>query len=327
MASTEPQGEDVLALLPSEFKSAVEHIRSHLPAELARPKWGIICGSGLSTLSSSLTSRIEIPYSSIPGFSRSSVQGHGNALAFGFVTGGSRQVPVVAALGRFHLYEGHTPQQCVFPVRTMKALGIKALVVTNAAGSLSPTLPIGTIMALHDHLSLPTLSSPLNPLVGPNFPLGPRFPPTSNAYDTELRTAFFRSVASLGEKSLERTAEGTYAFVIGPTYESRAECRMLKTLGADVVGMSTVPEVIAARQCGVRVLALSLVTNVVVTTPYFDAKKAALAGQTGAEKVEKPDDDKEAANHEEVLAIGKERSEEMRTLVCKTILGVTDEEL
>lgn len=154
----------------------------------------------------------------------------------------------------------------------------------------------------------------MNPLVGPNFPLGPRFPATSDAYDPVFRHAFFRAAAELGTTHL--TQSGTYAFVAGPSYESRAECKFLRQAGADCVGMSTVPEVVAARQAGLRVLALSLVTNKVVIKDYFDAKAAVAKGMTAADVQAVVDaDGKEAANHEEVLEAGKMRADDVRRLV------------
>lgn len=311
-----------LSILPREFAEAVQAIKSRLPAELQQPEWGIVCGSGLSTLGSSLLDSVQVPYSSIPGFAHSSVQGHQNSLAFGFIASqdGKRKVPVVAALGRFHLYEGYQPSQCVFPVRVFKCLGAKAVVITNASGGLDPNYNVGDILALKDHLSLATLTA-LNPLVGPSFPLGPRFPPTSDAYDPTLRLAFFKEANKMGLLDLNKSAdqqpikEGVYSYVSGPSYESRAECKALRQLGGDCVGMSTVPEIIAARQCGLRVLAISLITNKVVVSPYFDTF-AALAKDSSLTDVEVlKQDQKEAANHEEVLEVGKQKAEVIRKLV------------
>ncbi|EST07394.1 Nucleoside phosphorylase domain protein [Kalmanozyma brasiliensis GHG001] len=314
-----------LASLPEQFKAAVDAIRAVVPAELASPKWGIICGSGLSGLASSLESAVHVPYTSIPGFSESTVAGHTSSLAFGFLTApsSSTRVPVVAALGRFHTYEGHAAAACVFPTRVMKLLGIQALVVTNAAGGLADRFEVGTIMAIHDHLSLPTLTS-MNPLIGANLDaLGPRFPPLSNAYDLHLRLALFRAAQKLGLSNLLES--GTYAYVMGPSYESRADAGFLKKVGADAVGMSTVPEVIAAAHAGVKVLAISLITNKVVLKPYFDFKTALETEQQGGEKLEDSvkrvlqEDVGEAANHEEVLEAGKMRAEDMRRLVAEVV--------
>ncbi|TKY87571.1 hypothetical protein EX895_003585 [Sporisorium graminicola] len=312
--------------LPAQFKQAVEAIRAAVPAELANPKWGIICGSGLSGLASSLESAVHVPYTSIPGFAESTVEGHKSSLAFGYISSsssGGARVPVVACLGRFHTYEGHTAASCVFPTRVMKLLGISALIVTNAAGGLNDSFEVGTIMAIHDHLSLPTLTS-MNPLIGANLSaLGPRFPPLSNAYDLELRLALYRAAQKLGLS--DSLASGTYAYVLGPSYESRADARFLKTVGADAVGMSTVPEAIAAAHAGLKVLAISLITNKVVLKPYFDFKAALAAEAQGGEKVEAlvqttlNQDSAEAANHEEVLEAGAARAQDMKALVAEII--------
>lgn len=154
----------------------------------------------------------------------------------------------------------------------------------------------------------------MNPLIGPNFPLGPRFPPTSDAYDVPLRLSFFRAAKTLN--LLHLVDSGTYAFVAGPSYESRAECRFLRSAGADCVGMSTVPEIIAARHAGLKVLGISLVTNKVVVTPYFDAKKAVMEEKEGevAVDAQQGKDSKEAASHEEVLKVGRMRADDVRKL-------------
>ncbi|UZJ54607.1 hypothetical protein CBS101457_003927 [Exobasidium rhododendri] len=308
-----PLSNDELAMLPEEFSAAVESIKSRLPAKLKVPVWGIVCGSGLSGLVDHIEERILINYDEITGFANSTVAGHKSSLAFGYLSSGQKRVPIVAALGRFHLYEGHSAQTCVFPVRIMRCLGAEAVVITNAAGGLHPDWDVGTICAMHDHLSLPTLGS-LNPLIGANLPLGPRFPPTSDAYDPLLRFAFFQAAKELQLSHL--TTSGTYTYVSGPSYESRAECKFLRQAGADCVGMSTVAEVIAARQAGLRVLAVSLITNKVVVKDYFDAKEAVEKGQD-IDDVRRilQDDSKEAASHEEVLEVGKMRAEDIRKLV------------
>ncbi|PWY97983.1 inosine guanosine and [Testicularia cyperi] len=320
-----------IAALPAEFGAAVEAIRSQIPAELSRPKWGIICGSGLSGLASSLENVVHVPYTSIPGFAESTVEGHKSSLAFGLLASpdadsaasAAQKVPVVACLGRFHTYEGHTAQACVFPTRVMKLLGVEALVVTNAAGGLNDKYDVGTIVALHDHLSLPTLTS-MNPLIGHNLAaLGPRFPPLSNAYDLKLRLALYRAAQKLGLSSA--LASGTYAYVLGPSYESRADAQFLKTVGADAVGMSTVPEVIAAAHCGLKVLAISLITNKVVLKPYFDFQHALASEPHAAESVEDQiekllqQDNAEAATHDEVLEAGAARADDIRRLVAHVV--------
>lgn len=310
--------------LPVQFKQAVEAIRAAVPAELASPKWGIICGSGLSGLASTLESAVHVPYTSIPGFAESTVQGHTSSLAFGYLsTTPSKRVAVVACLGRFHTYEGHSAATCVFPTRVMKLLGCRALVVTNAAGGLNDTFQVGTIMSIHDHLSLPTLTA-TNPLIGANISaLGPRFPPLSNAYDLELRLALYRAAEKLS--LLDSLASGTYAYVLGPSYESRADANFLKSVGADAVGMSTVPEVIAAAHTGLKTLAISLITNKVVLEPHFDFHSALKAEKQGGEKLELivnrliQSDQAAAANHEEVLQAGANRADDIRRLVAEVI--------
>lgn len=177
-------------------------------------------------------------------------------------------------------------------------------------------------MSIHDHLSLPTLTS-FNPLIGHNLPLGPRFPPLSNAYDLQLRLALYRAAQKLSLSSILRS--GTYAYVLGPSYESRADARFLKTVGADAVGMSTVPEVIAATHAGMRVLAISLVTNAVVLEDYFHFEQALEEEKNGGERVEDKvkkqleGDVAGAANHEEVLEAGKKRAEDLRRLVVEVV--------
>ncbi|SOV09604.1 related to PNP1 - purine-nucleoside phosphorylase [Ustilago sp. UG-2017a] len=327
-----------LSTLPPRFAQAVEAIRSKIPAELAAPKWGIVCGSGLSDLASSLEQAVHVPYSSIPGFAESSVEGHQSWLAFGYITSScsdscassaavpSIRVPVVACLGRFHTYEGHSSNTCVFPTRVFRLLGVTHLIITNAAGGLTDDLSIGTIMAIHDHLSLPTLTS-MNPLIGPNHAsLGPRFPPLSNAYDLNLRLSLYRAAQQLGLSSL--LVSGTYAYVLGPSYESRAEANFLKNAGANAVGMSTVPEVIAAIHMGMKVLAISLITNKVILNPPFSLEKILLdeaksnAIEKAESKIEKiiHQDITQAANHNEVLTVSKLRAQDMRRLVTQVIL-------
>lgn len=168
----------------------------------------------------------------------------------------------------------------------------------------------------------------LNPLIGHNLDLGPRFPPTSDAYDPSLRFAFFKQAHKLGLLDLSKPKEqqdfreGTYGYVSGPTYESRAECRALQALGADCVGMSTIPEVIAARHADLKILALSLITNKVVITPYFDAFAALAGTSTSADASSK--DKEEAANHEEVLEVGKQKAEVIKKIVQGIVLEATD---
>lgn len=214
------------------------------------PDVAIILGTGLGALGREITVETSIDYVEIPGFPLSTVESHSGRLLFG--TLGGKQV--VAMQGRFHRYEGYSLQDVSFPVRVMHALGAKILVVSNACGVMNPLWDKGELMLIADHLNL--LGD--NPLVGPNDDrLGPRFPDMSNAYDAGLR-AIARAVAVESKMILR---EGVYAAVTGPNLETRAEYRMLRSAGADVVGMSTVPEVIVAVHAGMRVLGVSILTD------------------------------------------------------------------
>jgi purine-nucleoside phosphorylase len=214
------------------------------------PQVGVILGSGLGDFAEGLEEKQVLPYAELPHFPRSSVVGHAGRLVLGKVGG----VGVVAMQGRVHAYEGFSPLQVVFPARLLCTLGIRALVVTNAAGGIHPGLHPGDLMAITDHINL----SGWNPLAGPNDErLGRRFPDLSAAYHPGLRDRLFEVARSQGVP-LKR---GVYAILSGPSYETPAEIRALKALGADAVGMSTVPEVIAAVHMGVPVVGLSCITN------------------------------------------------------------------
>lgn len=215
-----------------------------------KPAIGIILGTGLGKLVNVIKVETTIPYEEIPNFPVSTVESHAGKLIMGTVAG----KPVLAMQGRFHFYEGYSMQQIVFPVRVMKMLGVQTLVVSNACGGINPLFAPGTVMVIDDHINL----LPGNPLIGPNdHRIGPRFPDMSQPYD--------RALIELAQKiAIDHKiplARGVYAAMTGPSLETRAEYRMLKTLGADVIGMSTVPEVIAAVHAGLRVLGLSVVTD------------------------------------------------------------------
>lgn len=215
-----------------------------------KPEYGIILGTGLGKLADAIKKEIEIPYEQIPHFPLSTVETHAGKLIFGTLNGKK----VVAMQGRFHFYEGYTMQQIVFPVRVMKLLGVKTLIVSNACGGINPLFAPGTIMCITDHINL--LGD--NPLIGPNDNrIGLRFPDMCEPYSHQLIEKV-RAVAQANKIPLER---GVYAAMSGPSLETRAEYRMLKILGADVIGMSTVPEVIAAVHAGLLVLGLSVVTD------------------------------------------------------------------
>jgi purine-nucleoside phosphorylase len=215
-----------------------------------RPDAAIILGTGLGRLAAEIDVRVAIEYAEIPGFPLSTVESHAGRLLCGTL-GGKR---VVAMQGRFHRYEGYSLQQVTFPVRVLRALGADTLIVSNACGGLNPLWTAGDVMLIADHINLLGDS----PLVGPNDDrLGPRFPDLSQAYDGELR-ALACDVASRAGITLR---EGVYVAVPGPNLETRAEYRFLRGIGADVVGMSTVPEVLVAVHAGMRVLGLSIVTD------------------------------------------------------------------
>jgi len=214
-----------------------------------RPRVGVVLGSGLGGFADELASVTRLPYAEIPEMPRSLVVGHAGNLCLGRVSG----VPVACLQGRAHVYEGHTQSRAVFGVRVLAELGCRTVLLTNAAGGIHPSFLPGDLMLITDHLNL----MGDNPLCGPNFGAGPRFPDLSHAYDAALQ-GFARQAASASGVTLR---EGIYAAMLGPSYETPAEIRMLRTLGADAVGMSTVPEVIALRQRGVKVGAISCITN------------------------------------------------------------------
>lgn len=214
-----------------------------------KPTVAIVLGSGLGFLGDEIADAVRIPYARIPGFPQPTVQGHAGELVAGTLEG--RQV--IAQSGRFHLYEGHEAAVAALPVRVFGTLGVTTLIVTNAAGGIRRTFRPGALMLIADHLNL----SGRNPLVGPVVDGEERFPDMSDPYDVELRS-LARRVAAEERIPLE---EGTYAALLGPSYESKAEIEMLKRFGADAVGMSTAVEVIVARARGIRCLGISTVTN------------------------------------------------------------------
>ncbi len=258
-------------------QTAVRAIREGGRAE---PRIGMILGSGMGALAGEAEDARRIPYASIPGFQPVGVHGHAGELVLGNVA--ERDVAILA--GRYHAYEGHRFDQLVFPTRVLAALGVRTLVVTNAAGGIREDLVPGRIMAISDHLNL----MGNNPLIGPNdAEMGPRFPDLSDAYSRDLRERAFEAARKAGIT----LASGVYAAGLGPSYETPAEIRMLRVLGADAVGMSTVPEVIAANHAGLKILAFSLITN----------RAAGLAGQS--------------LSHDEVLTTGRMASGELVRLL------------
>ncbi|MCI0492553.1 MAG: purine-nucleoside phosphorylase [Planctomycetes bacterium] len=237
----------------------MQHVASQIEeaAQFVRGQWsgvpraGIVLGSGLGAVADEIDVGAAIDYGEIPHFSRSAAIGHPGRLLCGWLRG----VPVLAMQGRFHCYEGYTAEQAAFPVRVMKALGIELLIVSNAAGGLNPNFAVGDIMVIDDHINLVNR----NPLVGVNDDRpGSRFPDRSAPYDRQLGD---HSLAIARRENFV-CHRGVYVAMLGPTYETRAEVRMLRYFGGDAVGMSTVPEVIVAAQAGLRVLGLSTITNV-----------------------------------------------------------------
>ncbi len=264
-----------------DFKEAAAAIQQRTAV---RPRVGMILGSGLNPLAEAVSDATVIPYTEIPHFPVSTVQGHAGRLVIGYLEG----QPVLVMQGRSHYYEGYSMAQVTFPVRVMQALGVEILIVTNAAGGLNMTYAPGDVMIIRDHISLVGMAG-LNPLRGPNLDeLGPRFPSMNNAYDPQLR-ALTRSIAL---KEGIPTHEGVYICLAGPNFETQADIRFLRLIGADAVGMSTVPEVIVARHGGTRVLGLSGISN-------------RLQAEEGAPE----------PTHEEVLEAGRLLVPRMETLI------------
>lgn len=226
---------------------AADAIRPHLTET---PRLGLILGTGLGRLAEAIEPDAVLPYGDLPHFPLSTVESHEGRLLVGRLEG----VPVVAMQGRFHLYEGYSAQEITFPVRVMAALGVEALLISNAAGGMNPHFRRGDLMLLTDHINL--LGA--NPLIGANVEeWGPRFPDMSEVYDPELRAAAEEAALARGV----RLQQGVYVAVAGPNLETRAEYRFLRAIGADAVGMSTIPEAIVARHQGLRVMAVSVITD------------------------------------------------------------------
>jgi len=250
------------------------------------PRVGLILGSGLNALAEAVENATAIPYAEIPHFPATSILGHIGRLILGTFAGQS----VVCMQGRAHYYEGVSMPQLTLPVRVMRLLGAEILIVTNAAGGINRSYRVGDLMLITDHIGLVNMTG-LNPLRGPNLDaFGPRFPDMTRAYDPQLRALALR-VARDEHIVLQ---QGIYAGVAGPSFETPAELRFLQTLGADAVGMSTVPEVTVARHAGMRVLGLSGISNVAILDPSVEAE----------------------ASHEEVLRAGRELGPKLMTLLA-----------
>ncbi|XP_068458369.1 purine nucleoside phosphorylase 6 [Clinocottus analis] len=259
-----------------------------------RPKVAIICGSGLGGLADLLGDKQVFKYEEIPHFPTSTVPGHAGQLVFGTLQGRE----CVCMQGRFHFYEGYDIHTVTYPVRVFSLLGVETVIVTNAAGGLNGSYNVGDVMLIKDHINMPGFAGQ-NPLSGHNDNrFGDRFPCMSDAYDRKLMALAKQTAEEQGCGSFLQ--EGVYCMLAGPSYETIAECRLLQMLGADAVGMSTVPEVVVARHCGLRVLGLSLITNKVVTD--YDSP--------------------EKANHEEVLETTQRRTQDLQRLVSHLVTKI-----
>lgn len=275
-----------------KISEAAEYIRSRSGLQ---PKIAVVLGSGLGAFADILEDATVIPYDEIPNFARSTVEGHAGKL----VIGKSRGVPIIVQQGRFHFYEGYDMEQVMLPVRAFSLLGVETVILTNAAGSIRTSVSPGTLMLIRDHINL----MGVNPLRGPNDErIGPRFPDMTSVYDRELQTLVYglaQEMAAERDGDSERFLwRGVYCALSGPTYETPSEIRMLRILGADAVGMSTVPEAIAARHRGMRVLGISCISNVA-------------AGMTDA-----------PINHEEVMEMGIKVSGLFQELLQRTIVRI-----
>lgn len=265
-------------------ETALQYIRTKTES---RPEIGIVCGSGLGGIGDLVVDPVKIPYGDIPGFHSSSVQGHAGQLVIGKING----VEVVLMQGRVHGYEGIPFSDCAFPIRVMKLMGVDKCIITNAAGGLNANFKLGDFMILRDHLPV-AMWACNNPLVGPNEDkFGPRFPAMSDAYDRELAKLARDTAKEIGQE--DTTQQGCYVMMPGPTYETIAELKMFRLCGGDAVGMSTAPEVVVARQAGIRCLGISMITNICVLD--YDSN--------------------ETANHAEVIEIANKRAKDMEALV------------
>lgn len=232
------------------------------------PKTAIILGTGLGKLAEEITDKYEISYQDIPNFPVSTVEGHSGKLIFGKL--GDKDI--MAMQGRFHFYEGYSMKEVTFPIRVMKELGIRTLFVSNAAGGMNPDFEIGDLMIITDHINF----FPEHPLRGKNIPYGPRFPDMSEAYSKEL----IQKADKIAEEKGIKVQHGIYIGTQGPTFETPAEYKMFHILGADAVGMSTVPEVIVAKHCGINVFGVSVITDLgvegkIVEVSHEEVQKAA----------------------------------------------------
>lgn len=248
--------------------------------------------SFIGDLADTLENKLEFSYASIPHFPVTTVEGHAGKMVFGYIG----NVPIVCMKGRFHYYEGHTLWKTVMPVRVMKLIGVTHIIITNSAGGLNENFNVGDVMLIKDHFNQMGLSG-WNPLRGPNDErLGIRFPPMHDAYDRDLLDNCFK-IANQIDGLAGRVHKGVYTSVCGPTYETVGEIRLLKMVGVDAVGMSTIPEVIAARHCGLKVVAFSLITDVCFDD-YGNHPEAV---------------------HEDIVAVGNRMSDVLKTFVTNIV--------
>lgn len=265
----------------AEINEAVDFIKKSYGD---KPAVGIVLGSGMGSFTDEIKIEKEIAYGDIPHFPVSTVEGHKGKLVFGEIAGKK----VVCMAGRFHYYEGYSAEQVVFPIRVMKFLGIETLLLSNAAGGVNPAFKVGDMMIITDHISQLTP----NPLIGKNYKeLGPRFPDMSEPYKRQL----IKKAKNIAAEKNIKLQEGVYVAVTGPTFETPAEYRMILAIGGDVVGMSTVQEVITAVHMGLPVFAMSVITDVAIR------------------------EDEHAVTHEEVLEAAKNAEPVFATIFCKLI--------
>lgn len=258
----------------------------------AQAKTGVVLGSGLGNFVQEIQVEHAVPYEEIPHFPVSTVQGHSGKLIFGTIAG----QPIIAMSGRFHYYEGYSPEDVVLPIRVMKMLGVKTLLISNAAGGVNPSFKVGSLMIITDHISF----SIINPLLGPNDEqLGPRFPDMSEPYKKSL----IEKAKQIAARMNIEIKEGVYYGVTGPTFETRAEYRMIHVLGGDAVGMSTVQEVIAANHIGMDVFAMSVITDLGIR------------------------DEDNIITHEEVLQAAKEAEPKFSSIFRELIASMDSTEL
>jgi purine-nucleoside phosphorylase len=280
---------------PISYEMVEESANYILNNSKHRPKIGVICGSGLGSLADQVKEADIFDYEDIPNFPVSTVEGHKGRLLVGTLS----DIPIIVMQGRFHSYEGYELWKTAMPVRVMKIMGVDHLIATNAGGGLNKAFQVGDIMVLKDHINLPGFSCQ-HPLRGPNDTrFGPRFFPLNELYNVSYRKMAKKLARGLGLEGIVR--EGVYAMVGGPNYETVAELKMLRELGVDSVGMSTIPETIVAHHCGMKVFACSLITNLCI-----------VEYETGQD-----------TNHEEVIEVGKRRANDLKQFVEKLVVEIS----